>query len=432
MEQNRKNAKNIYRFALFLLLLLIPIIILYLWNNTYTLSAPIDNGKFGTFGDFVGGVLGSIWSLCGILLFYSALREQREDFRTNSDALLKQVDALEIQSEEFRLQREELSQSRQVFIEQAKTQRQQRFESTYFSLLELYTRVTSDLNLQSKNNNYFKSLKSELFKKIPQQQDPIENYEFARKNYLEIFYNQKEELSHYFKLIYRILKIIDDSEVIENEKFRYIKILRSQLSENEMFAIYYNSHSVYGGESYKLILKYNLLKHLPCTSKIEFAKYLYEINENGKIVISNATENSFTELNSNSSFLLGFNYELTRLIRNFLLKLTDELKGESFEHLKESYNLPLCDDIIVGFYSMESYELTIEISTTLNDFDIIASLKRRVFIQYFEAFLYDSFVFSRYKDTRTLAEFIQITETENRIKFEIKSDRRLSINTDME
>jgi hypothetical protein len=431
MERNRKNAKIIYNFALFLLVLLIPIIILYLWNNTYpySLSAPIDNGKFGTFGDFVGGVLGSIWSLCGILLFYSALREQRADFRTNSEALLKQVDALEMQSEEFRLQREELSQSRQVFIEQAKTQRQQRFESTYFSLLELYTRVTSDLNLQSKNNNYFKSLKSELFKKIPQKQDPIENHEIARQNYLEVFYNQKEELSHYFKLIYRILKIIDDSEIIENEKFRYIKILRSQLSENEMFAIYYNSHSVYGGESYRLILKYNLLKHLPCTSKIEFAKYLYLINENGKIVISNATENSFVELNNNSSFLLGFNYELTRLIRSFLLKLTNELKDESFEYLKESYNLPLSNNTIVGFYSMESYELAIEISTTQN---AIASLERKVFIQYFEAFLYDSFVFSRYEDTKSLAEFIIITETENKIKFEIKSDRRLSINTDME
>lgn len=432
MEQNRKNAQFIYRFALSLLILLIPISILYLWNNTYTLSAPIDNGKFGTFGDFVGGVLGSIWSLCGILLFYSALREQRADFKTNSNALLKQVAALEIQSEEFRLQREELSQSRQVFIEQAKTQRQQRFESTYFSLLELYTRVTSDLNLQTSSNNYFKNLKSELFKKAPHHHDPIKNYEFSKKNYLEIFYNQKEELSHYFKLIYRILKIIDDSEIIENEKFRYIKILRSQLSENEMFAIYYNSHSIYGGESYKLILKYNLLKHLPCTSKVEFAKYLYEINEHGKIVIPNATENSFTELNTKSSFLLGFNYELNRLIRNFLLKLTDELKDESFEYYKESYTLPLCNDSVVAFYSTESYELAIEITTAPDDFDVIAGLKRDIFINYFKAFLYDSFAFSRYKDISTLSRFIEVIKIENKIKFEIKSDRRLSINTDME
>ena len=412
MEQNRNNSRKIYRFALFLLVLLIPIIILYLWDNTYTLSSPIDNGKFGTFGDFVGGVLGSIWSLCGVLLFYSALCEQREDFRTNSNALLKQVDALNMQSEEFKLQREELRQSRQVFIEQAKTQRQQRFESTYFSLLELYIRAISDLNLQSNKKNYFKDLKSTLFKQIPQGNSPIEDYELSKQNYLNIFYNQKEELSHYFKLIYRILKIIDDSEIIENEKFRYIKILRSQLSENEMLAIYYNSHSVYGGKSYQLILKYNLLKHLPCTSKVEFSKFLDQ-----------------KQSDNLSSFILGFNYELIRLIRDFLLRLSHTLKDDDFDSLKESYILPLCDDVTIAFNAMEDYELIIEIS---NCFDIIANLERKIFIKYFESFLYDSFIFSRYHPTDTLGEFINIIETDNKIKFTITSDKRLTINTDIE
>ncbi|WP_462156984.1 putative phage abortive infection protein [Pseudoalteromonas sp. GB56] len=322
MSEN-SSAERIYKLALWLLVILIPLIVFFLWKNNYSISAPIDDGKFGTFGDFVGGVLGSVWSLCGVLLFYNALKEQRADFQTNRTALDKQVDALKTQSEEFKLQRqefslqrEELKQSRNVFKEQSKTLMQQRLDSIYFSLLDLYNTVVSELNNNCSSGNYFKELRSELYAQTLGNAHPINDYKTSNDIYLGVFYSKKEELTHYFRLVYRIIKTIDDSEIDDEEKFIYIKILRSQLSENELLALYYNSHSYYSENSYKLILKYNLLKHLPSMSKLEVYKFLVPKNSDGKPkILDGANKKDFDTKNA---FRLRFNNELFTLIQSFI------------------------------------------------------------------------------------------------------------------
>ena len=106
---------------------------LFLWKrNFFDFGSSVDAGMLGTLGDFVGGVIGSIWALVGVILFYLALKEQRSDIATNKKALAKQIEALEIQTNEFRLQKDELIESRKVFIEQSKTLKKQQFESTFF------------------------------------------------------------------------------------------------------------------------------------------------------------------------------------------------------------------------------------------------------------------------------------------------------------
>lgn len=432
METNVKNADRIIKVSLFLVLLIIPIVVLFLWKNAYTLDAQIDSTKFGTFGDFVGGVLGSIWSLCGVLLFYTALKEQRRDFQTNNEALLKQIEALEIQSEEFKLQRNELAQSRQVFVEQSKTLMQQRLESTYFSLLNLYNNIVSELNSRSNEGNYFKELKGELFNITLKHSIPFETHEIAKERYLELFYERKEELSHYFKLLYRILKIIDDSEIPETEKFRYIKILRSQLSENEMLAIYYNSHSLYGAESYKLILKYNLLKHLSHTSKIEFKEFTSTNTCVGVINLIGGSNQTLVQ-NTSSSRLHRFSNEILRIVQGFILNLSNEIKKEGFDVLSESYSLSLTHNLIIELSTSEYNELTIAISTIdSSDLSDIVGLKIDIFERYFCLFLYDTFIFSRYIDIPEDDKLVSTTNEGDKIVFNIKSNKKLQVNSDLE
>lgn len=69
-------------------------IVLFLWSDfPDSLSAPIKADKIGQFGDFIGGVVGSLWALAGVILFYKALHLQRREFK--------------LQRAEFRLQRTE-------------------------------------------------------------------------------------------------------------------------------------------------------------------------------------------------------------------------------------------------------------------------------------------------------------------------------------
>ncbi|MBS3797131.1 putative phage abortive infection protein [Pseudoalteromonas sp. BDTF-M6] len=436
MSQNR-SAERIYKLALWLLVILIPLIVFFLWKNNYSISAPIDDGKFGTFGDFVGGVLGSVWSLCGVLLFYNALKEQRADFQTNRTALDKQVDALKTQSEEFKLQRqefslqrEELKQSRNVFKEQSKTLMQQRLDSIYFSLLDLYNTVVSELNNNCPSGNYFKELRTELYAQTLGNAHLINDYKTSNDIYLGVFYSKKEELTHYFRLVYRIIKTIDDSEIDDEEKFIYIKILRSQLSENELLALYYNSHSYYGENSYKLILKYNLLKHLPSISKLEVYKFLVPKNIDGKpIILDGANKKDFDAKNA---FRLRFNNEIFTLIQSFIDRLEREYYADDFDKSRISVPLPLHEDILISIESSDLNEMKIEISSS-RDLENIALAKFDLgrFQKYLELIFFDRFICAMYVPKEQTSGFIDVRKTSKSVVFELRSPKKLQLNKDM-
>lgn len=54
-------------------------------------------------------------------------------------------------------------------------------------------------------------------------------------------------LDHYFRYFYRILKFIDDTELIDNQqKYYYTSIFRAQLSRYELLMIYLNGLSKFG------------------------------------------------------------------------------------------------------------------------------------------------------------------------------------------
>jgi uncharacterized protein YqgC (DUF456 family) len=69
--------------------------LVFFWNDfNLSFSNKIQADKFGQFGDIVGGLIGSIWALAGVILFYVALTEQRNDFNTNRKVLNAQTDTL--------------------------------------------------------------------------------------------------------------------------------------------------------------------------------------------------------------------------------------------------------------------------------------------------------------------------------------------------
>ncbi|KKD60682.1 hypothetical protein RN22_09730 [Grimontia sp. AD028] len=401
------NAKTIIRICIGIFFLVIPLLILFLWQTPkFITSVPIDNSKFGTFGDFFGGVFGSLWSLAGVFLFYVALKEQRGDFQTNSQALTKQVDALNLQAEEFRLQREELSQTRNVFVEQSKILKKQSLESTYFSLLELYSRINSELNKKCENGYFFEKIKETLNDgRIPTYlKSHQEHFEHFLDKYQELVCQQNESFAHYFKILYRIIKTVDNSEISENEKFLYVKILRSQLSESELLAIYYNSYCDESKELYKLILKYNLLKHLTKESKCEI-RYLFS---------DASTRSALSKLSSNlESQLFNFMDDVKTKIRQ------DDFQDKvaiSYEYDKLTVRLESEDDV--------------EISVTLKcEESHHRYFKHGNFSKYLEFLLSDILITSQYKEH---ADFeIENSEmSDNTIKIKIKSKRALTIASD--
>lgn len=121
-------------------------LILFFWQSiSIDTTLQIDSSKFGQFGDYVGGLIGSLWAFAGVILFYVALTEQRDDIRTNREVLKTQVNALEQQIKEFEQQTEELGLTREVIIDQSKTLKIQQFESTFFNSMNLWNNIIESI-----------------------------------------------------------------------------------------------------------------------------------------------------------------------------------------------------------------------------------------------------------------------------------------------
>ena len=96
-------------------------------------------------------------------------------------------------------------------------------------------------------------------------------------------------LDNYFRYLYRIIKYIDESTLVNNaEKYGYAGILRAHLSYMELIMVYYNCLSEYGFEKFKpLVEKYHLLKNIR-------EDKLHNFKRNGR-VIGVATEDMYDD-----------------------------------------------------------------------------------------------------------------------------------------
>ena len=111
---NSSRINKLEKWAYVLILIGIIALVLYvvkIYLKGYTLfynMNSLDIEVTGQFGDFFGGVVGSLWALAGVLLYFSALKLQQEQ-------LLEQ-------KKDIKLNERLIS--------------QQQFESTFFGLLQ--------------------------------------------------------------------------------------------------------------------------------------------------------------------------------------------------------------------------------------------------------------------------------------------------------
>lgn len=242
--------------------------LVFLFCSSWKFSGTIDETIIGQFGDFVGGVIGTLLAFAASLLYFIALKEQQKDVKTNQDALNQQI-------EEFSKQVEELEKSREVNQRQLDTMALQQYESTFYSYFNIYTQVKdkmSDKDSDHSLRSVIVRLKEAILQERLVNMSSIEAYAYAIDEYCKLFVSNRSDISHYFRTLYRLLTIADSCPLNGgngNVKMKYIKIIRSQLSDDELLLIYYNCHSTYAGKSRRLISEYNLLKHLSPIHKFE-------------------------------------------------------------------------------------------------------------------------------------------------------------------
>jgi len=383
-------------------------------SDVLNLKYVVEADKVGQFGDAVGGIVGSLWALAGVVLFYINLREQRQAISTSGLSLEKQIEALDMQRVELEIQRKEFERGREgyerqkvVYEEQSRAISVQQFESNFYALLNVYIKIRNNLDALDGEKDFFYSLFSKMTRDFTGEGNHSERFLAARNAYESIYFDNKGRLSHYLKTFYRIVKIIDDSDLSEQQKYFYSKIIRSQLTEHELFILYYNSHIQLGRRFYPLILRYNLLKHLPPFSKLEFKSLSLGLAlENSKLLFFQTWLDIFLEENLNVAY--GTVDEDAPAVYNrskecpIVAGLVTELKVET----------SIC--IIFHFYTVRPHE-------------------QNNFTTFIHSYLLDRLYSSRYEEFTVDDRITVMTGTSDtcaKYSFTLESPKELKINID--
>lgn len=237
--------------------------------------------KSGVFGDSFG-LLTSLFSglaFAGLII-----------------TIIMQKEELSLQRQELGLTRNELAGQKEELKLQNETLSVQRFENTFFNMLELLESCRKDINYSPSNwgggpyqgrdairKLYIVFVESFLSGHAYDGQGSVEIYfkEEAKnidgiKVEYKKFYQEEygEELGQYYRTLYNLLKFVDATKYISNKKF-YTNLVRAQLSRYELALLFYNCLSGFGEDRMALLVKrYSILKHLEesiiPTENIEF------------------------------------------------------------------------------------------------------------------------------------------------------------------
>lgn len=266
---NKFISENRIKISRLLVVVGLAIIAWFLWRGYFyerfiavDYAVSLDNSA--KVGDFIGGVTGAIFTLVGIVLLYETLS----------------------------LQRKELKESRAVF-------EKQQFENTFFSLLKLYNDIVQSLHFEDdffgksiSGKDFFMEKKVGCYGEYSYTNSGMKNRKIAIDLYTNYYTENKEQVAHYYRTLYRVFKTIDESDFEFEEKMYYAKIVRAQLSESELFFINYNACTQAGENFRELIVRYNIVKHLPILERLEFKEWKEKLTFD-KV---NAMNQVFTEI----------------------------------------------------------------------------------------------------------------------------------------
>ncbi len=237
---NKDSDENQY----FKLGLIVSKVVVAIWL-IYWIAAILlekDSSTRAEFGDMFGAInalftgLAFAGLIVTIIMQSKELKFQGEQLKIQGDELRNQNQQLELQAKELKVQSDALISSTNEFIEQNKTLKRQRFETTFFNLLELR-------NENLRNHDLSRRIVAGLEERIDM---PYHSHEKSFWYFYDccndIFTEQGswKFTNTYFSNLLGILQFVENSTLIdEKEQSYYISILFAFLTAIEKRFVFY-------------------------------------------------------------------------------------------------------------------------------------------------------------------------------------------------
>jgi len=260
-------------------------------------SGTLNPSLANSFGGFIGGLVGPIFSLAGFFLLYETILAQKE-------TLDKQQASFEIQQFEtkffelIKFHRDNVSQmthrvawDENTFYDKGRVfvEMKSQFNKIYY-VTRLHVNNSKEISDTDKehasiNISYLilffgvaKATRTDLehfFQKYGYSKEltePIVNKLYLEKtkyNINFVYYGGHQvRLGHYFRHLFQTVKFVHNTQFLTaRQKYEYIKILRAQLTQHELAIFFVNSLSIgQEWEKNKFITTYKFIKNLPKNS----------------------------------------------------------------------------------------------------------------------------------------------------------------------
>lgn len=296
--------------------------LLIMYNLQFGDELSDSNGDWGTFGDYLGGVLNPILGFASFMALLYTVR---------------------LQSNELKNSNEQLAQSARAQTEMEKTQRLQQFEG-------LFTYMANEISKIYENIREDKSINELLNKVIANDWDKEKIIYEIRKHY---------NLTRFFIFLYQVLKYIKSSNLVEEEKKKYSNLIRSSIETPALQLLLINSIEY---DDYRTLLtEFNFFEHMSFLSP--FGGYAYNIIYANNFHDENAFDQSvyYTTLKKSNLLLrISSNKELSNY-KLFFNELIQNKVGYIYKKITETGELdstPMAEEITV---TLENGSLTLNI-----------------------------------------------------------------------
>ncbi|MGV3612571.1 MAG: putative phage abortive infection protein [Fluviicola sp.] len=269
----------------------------------FNTSLSINTDLASDFGGFFGGFIGTIFSiLSSLMLIYTIYNQKIEREKEEvTNHFFKMIDYHNENVSQLKIphlkttNQEDKSEGRRSFVE---------FKLQIHHLLKIVEMVNQENNYNLNKDDildivyilfYYgidESWISFIHEKLKKYNDLhnglIEKvHQQIKSSDLELGRTNQTNLSTYFRNMYNALKLVDDALVLsEAEKQNLVRIYRAQLSNPELYVLFFNLASRFGKnwKSKNYITKYEFIKNIPsnycdgyCPN--EFFKMKYEDEE---------------------------------------------------------------------------------------------------------------------------------------------------------
>ena len=297
-------SDNLVNIAMVISCIGFLMIILFALIKPFNGWGEVNSELFGRYGDFIGGTVGSIFSLAAFYLVYVTFKSQNKQYRVDSieKKLYTLIELHKQNVNEINVANKVMGRKAFVsffyeyqfcfrIVEDAYKQIQPNYPRTNltakdFNIIAYYVfylgigahsdKLVGWATLKHYDNKMISSLLAKCHIAVKNWWPKNKNstllctdYENTIEDYIPLYKPANGHMSvlgHYYRHMFLILKTISDADYLSKEqKYEYSKVLRTQLSDFELLMLYFNILTPLGEAWFTqdYIKEYRFLTNMP-------------------------------------------------------------------------------------------------------------------------------------------------------------------------